>query len=67
MTGKKKEVEKKEDKISLILFKETQNINNMDYAGFKATLKAEDGTEFPQIKLEREYKNYQAKKAFIKK
>lgn len=71
MTGKKKEEKKvtetKEDKISLIVFKETKNIDNMAYAGFKASLEAEDGTEYTSRELENKYKEYQAKKAFIKK
>lgn len=71
MTGKKKEEKKvtetKEDKISLIVFKETKNIDNMAYAGFKTSLEAKDGTEYPLRELENKYKEYQAKKAFIKK
>ena len=70
MTGKKKTEEKpapKEGKISLIVFKELQSIPNITYAGFKASLKAEDGTEYTQAELEKLFKKYQENKAFIKK
>jgi hypothetical protein len=69
MTGKKKTETKpaQEGKISLIVFKELQGIPNITYAGFKASLKAEDSTEYTLAELEKEYKKYQLKKAFIKK
>ena len=69
MTGKKetKKIENKEGKISLILFKELRNISNPEYAGFKTSLKAEDGTEFPESKLEKELLKYRDKKAFKRK
>lgn len=66
-TATKKTVTKKEDKISLIVFKELKNIPNSVYAGFKSSLGAEDSTEFTQTELEKEFKKYGSKKAFIKK
>jgi|GEM_PF-5041200 len=78
MTGKKKAEPKaevkeavneevKEDKISLIVFKQIENIDNMTYTGFKASLEAEDGTEASLSEFKREYAKYRDKKVFIKR
>ncbi|MBF4474533.1 hypothetical protein [Methanobacterium formicicum] len=79
MTGKKKKETKPAEevkssaetkpagKISLIVFKELKGITNITYAGFKASLKAEDATEYIQAELEKEFEKYQENKAFIKK
>lgn len=68
MTAKKKTEEAKpSEKVSLIVFKETEGIDNMTYAGFKASIEAEDSTEYTQTELEKKFKAYKAKDAFIKK
>lgn len=68
MTGKKKKEEAKpSEKVSLIVFKEIQGIDNITYAGLKASLGAEDGTEYTEAELEKELKAYKTKEAFIKK
>jgi len=58
---------KPSEKISLIVFKETQGMDAMTYAGFKAALKAEDNTEYTQAELENKLEEYKAQNAFIKK
>lgn len=55
------------EKISLIVFKELKNIPNITYNGFKTSLEAEDNTKYTKKELEKEFKKYQAKKAFNKK
>ncbi len=68
MTAKKKTEEAKaSEKVSLIVFKETQGIDNMSYAGFKASIEAEDSTEYTPEELGKKFKAYKAKDAFIKK
>ncbi len=72
MTGKKKTGEKavKEkpaEKISLIVFKQIRGITNITYAGFKASLQADDSTEYTQKQFEDKYRQYKEQKAFNKK
>lgn len=64
---KKKPEVKSPEKISLIVFKEITGMPNITYNGFKASLGAEDSAKYTQTELEKEFKKYQAKKAFIKK
>lgn len=54
-------------KICLIVFKETQGIDNMTYAGFKTALNSEDDKEYTQKELEKKFEEYKAQNAFIKK
>lgn len=54
-------------KISLIVFKTLKDMTNITYNGFKASLGVEDGAEFTQTVLEKKFKEYEAKKAFVKK
>lgn len=62
-----KEEVKPSEKVSLIVFKAINGIDNMTYAGFKASLEAEDTTEYTQAELEKKFKEYKEKNAFIKK
>lgn len=65
--AKKKVEEKPAEKITLIVFKEITGMPNITYNGFKASLGAEDSAKYTQTELKKEFKKYQAKKAFIKK
>jgi len=68
MTAKKKKEETKpSEKVSLIVFKEIRGIDNITYAGFKASLGVEDSTEYTEAELEKKFKAYKTKEAFIKK
>jgi len=58
---------KPSEKVSLIVFKETHGLDNMAYAGFKASIEAEDATEYTQTELEKRLEEYKAQNAFIKK
>ena len=66
-TKNKKEEAKTPEKISLIVFKEITGMDNVSYAGLKASINAEDGTKSTQAEFEKKFKAYKAKEAFIKK
>ena len=42
-------------------------MDNVSYAGLKASINAEDGTKSTQAEFEKKFKAYKAKEAFIKK
>jgi hypothetical protein len=49
----------------LVTFKDIANIDNITYAGFKASLKAKDEDKISKSELEKKLEEYNSQSAFI--